>query len=120
MEGINVMKQKRGSKYNDTISPNNSMNYIEYGIDEPLMNAFCSYVMSENTSVHKYGLTTLSKIVKDIKRLDLTKLDGLAEWFDDLLHKYQSYTGFSDIRINRLCILLNRQINKLKELQSLA
>ena len=61
------MKQKRGSKYNDTISPNNhSMNYIEYGIDEPLMNAFCSYVMSENTSVHKYGITTLSKIVKDI------------------------------------------------------
>ena len=60
------MKQKRGSKYNDTISTNNSMNYIEYGIDEPLMNAFCSYVMSENTSVHKYGITTLSKIVKDI------------------------------------------------------
>lgn len=60
------------------------------------------------------------KIVKDIKRLDLTKLDGLVEWFDDLLHKYQSYTGFFDIRINRLCILLNRQINKLKELQSLA
>lgn len=60
------------------------------------------------------------KIVKDIKRLDLTKLDGLVEWFDDLLHKYQSYTVFSDIRINRLCILLNRQINKLKELQSLA
>ena len=60
------------------------------------------------------------KIVKDIKRFDLTKLDGLVEWFDDLLHKYQSYIGFSDIRINRLCILLNRQINKLKELQSLA
>ena len=60
------------------------------------------------------------KIVKDIKRLDLTKLIGLVEWFDDLLHKYKSYTGFSDIRINRLCILLNRQINKLKELQSLA
>lgn len=59
------------------------------------------------------------KIVKDIKRLNLTMLDGLVEWFDDLLHKYRSYTGFSDIRINRLCILLNRQINKLKELQSL-
>ena len=32
MEGINVMKQKRGTKYADTISTNNSMNYIEYGI----------------------------------------------------------------------------------------
>ena len=57
------------------------------------------------------------KVVKDIKRIDLSKLDGIVEWFEQLLHKYQYLTGFSDIRINRLCILLNRQINKLKELQ---
>ena len=57
------------------------------------------------------------KVVKDIKRIDLSKLDGIVEWFEQLLHKYQYFTGFSDIRINRLCILLNRQINKLKELQ---
>ena len=56
------------------------------------------------------------KVVKDIKRIDLTKLDGLVEWFDELLHKYQHITGFSDTRINRLCIILNRQINKLKKL----
>lgn len=59
------------------------------------------------------------KVVKDIKRLDLTKLDGLVEWFDELLHKYQDITGFSDTRINRLCIILNRQINKLKKLSEL-
>lgn len=58
------------------------------------------------------------KVVKDIKRIDINKLDGIVEWFDDLLHKYQYITKFSDIRINRLCILLNRQINKLKELMS--
>ena len=57
------------------------------------------------------------KVVKDIKRIDLSKLDGIVEWFEQLLHKYQYLTGFSDIRINRLCILLKRQINKLKELQ---
>lgn len=57
------------------------------------------------------------KVVKDIKRIDLSKLNGIVEWFDELLHKYQNLTGFSDTRINRLCILLNRQINKLKELQ---
>ena len=57
------------------------------------------------------------KVVKDIKRIDLSKLDGIVEWFDKLLHKYQNITGFSDTRTNRLCILLNRQINKLKELQ---
>ena len=57
------------------------------------------------------------KVVKDIKRIDLSKLDGIVEEFDVLLHEYQSITNMSDGRINRLCILLNRQINKLKKLQ---
>lgn len=56
------------------------------------------------------------KVVKDINRIDLSKLDGIVEWFDDLLHEYQSLIGFSDVRINKLCILLSRQINKLKQL----
>lgn len=55
-------------------------------------------------------------VVKDIKRIDITKLDGIVDWFDELLHKYQHLTKYSDTRINRLCVLLNRQINKLKEL----
>ena len=58
------------------------------------------------------------KVVKDIKRIDIKKLDGIVEWFDDLLHKYQHLTNYSDSRINKLCILLNRQINKLKKLIS--
>lgn len=56
------------------------------------------------------------KIVKNIKRIDINKLDGLVEWFDELLHKYQYLTNYSDTRINRLCVLLGRQINKLKKL----
>ena len=56
------------------------------------------------------------KVVKNIKRIDISELDGIVEWFDDLLHKYQHLTGYSDTRINKLCILLNRQINKLKRL----
>ncbi len=56
------------------------------------------------------------KVVKNLKRIDISKLDGIVKWFDELLHKYQYLTKFSDIRINRLCILLNRQINKLKKL----
>ncbi len=56
------------------------------------------------------------KIVKDFKRIDISKLDGIVEWFDHLLHQYQDLTKMSDKRIERLCILLNRQINKLKEL----
>ena len=56
------------------------------------------------------------KVVKNLKRIDISKLDGLVDWFANLLHKYQHFTGYSDTRIQRLCILLNRQINKLKEL----
>lgn len=56
------------------------------------------------------------KVVKDIKRIDINALDGLVEWFDDLLHDYQHITKFSNTRINRLCIILNRQINKLRRL----
>ena len=56
------------------------------------------------------------KVVKNIKRIDISKLDGIVEWFDNLLHKYQHLTGYSDTRINKLCILLNRQINKLKRM----
>ena len=56
------------------------------------------------------------KIVRDIKRIDISKLDGLVEEFDELLHKYQDITHMSDRRINKLCILLNRQINKLRKL----
>lgn len=56
------------------------------------------------------------KVVRDLKRLDISKLDGVVEWYDKLLHKYQKYTKFSDLRINRLCVILNRQISKLKNL----
>ena len=56
------------------------------------------------------------KIVKNLKRIDISKLDGIVEWFDNLLHEYQYLTKMSDKRIERLCILLNRQINKLKDL----
>ena len=54
------------------------------------------------------------KVVKDFSRIDTSKLDGIVEWFDDLLHEYQYLEGFSDMRINKICILLNRQVNKLK------
>lgn len=56
------------------------------------------------------------KVVKNIKRININKLENLPEWFDNLLHKYQNLSGYSDTKINKLCILLNRQINKLKKI----
>ena len=56
------------------------------------------------------------KVVQNPKRIDITKLEDLPKWFDDLLHEYQNITHMSDERIYRLCVLLQRQINKLKEI----
>lgn len=56
------------------------------------------------------------KVVNDMKRIDISKLDGVVEEFDCLLHKYQNIIGISENRIHKLCILLNRQINKLTKL----
>lgn len=55
-------------------------------------------------------------VVKDFKRIDISKLDGIVEWFDELLHKYQNITNMSDSRIHILCVLLQSQINKLNKL----
>ena len=56
------------------------------------------------------------KVINNIKRIDASKLSDIPEEFDKLLHKYQSITKMSDKRIYRLCVLLNRQINKLKKI----
>ncbi len=42
------------------------------------------------------------KVVKDIKRIDVSKLEGIPEWFDNLLHQYQEFTHISNERINKL------------------
>lgn len=56
------------------------------------------------------------KVVRNLKRIDISKLDDIPEYFDNLLHEYQRVTHISDKRIYRLCALLQRQINKLKKL----
>ena len=58
----------------------------------------------------------LINVVKDIKRIDVSKLDGLDIWFSSLLHQYQDITKYSDKRINLICSLLYDRVNKLREL----
>ena len=84
---------------------------IEYYDDEEL------HISGEGRLFYEVkSFNEIIKVVKDLKRIDISKLDGIVEWFDELLHKYKHLTKFSDIRINRLCIILNSQINKLKKL----
>ena len=59
---------------------------------------------------------TIINYIKNIKRFDLSKLDGICEEFDDLLHKYQNITKMTDRRIDKICALLLSRINKLKRI----
>lgn len=54
------------------------------------------------------------QVIQDLNRIDIDKLQDLPAWFDDLLHQYHHMTYYSDQRIHKLCILLNRQIHNLK------
>lgn len=64
-----------------------------------------------------YGIKLFREIIQGVQDLNCVNIDvlqDLAAWFDDLLHQYQHMTYYSDQRIHKLCILLNRQIHNLK------
>lgn len=76
-------------------------------------NIYCK--LYERKCFYEVYFDEIIEVVKDIKRINIDALDGIVCWFDELLHEYQYLTGFSDSRINGLCVVLNRQINKLKK-----
>lgn len=66
-----------------------------------------------------YKVESFDKVldyIKNIKRFDLDKLDGVVEEFDDLLHQYTDITHMTDRRINKICTLLLNRINNLKRI----
>ena len=56
------------------------------------------------------------KVIRNIKRIDISKLDRVVEDYDKLLHEYQSFTKITEDSIHKTCVVLYRQINKLKEI----
>ena len=78
-------------------------------------------ILNEDRHLNNFGIirnvNNLNWIdIKDIKRIDLSKLDGVVDKFDELLHKYQSTTRMTDRRINKICTLLISRINKLENI----
>ena len=87
-----------------------SLNILDYNDEEVIINGQGRFF---------YNVDTFDSIIpkiKNIKRFDLSKLDGIVEEFDDLLHKYQNITKMTDRRINKICTLLMSRINKLKRM----
>ncbi len=86
-----------------------SLNIIDYSDEEVIINGDGRFF---------YKVSNFDNIldnIKDLKRYDLNKLDGICEEVDELLHKYQSITNMTDRRINKICTLLYSRINKLKK-----
>ena len=85
-----------------------SLNILDYNDEELIINGDGRFFYKVN------NFDEVLKYVRDLKRFDLSKLDGICEEFDDLLHKYQCITRMTDGRINKICTLLSSRINKLR------
>ena len=87
-----------------------SLNIIDYTDEEVIIN---------NQGRFFYRIDNFDemlKYIKNIKRYDLSKLDGVVEEFDDLLHSYSNITHMTDRIIQKICTLLYTRINKLNKI----
>lgn len=87
-----------------------SLNILDYNDCELVINGQGRFFHS----VLDFDLI-ISKI-KDIKKIDLSKLDDVVLKFEEVLHKYQEITKMTDRRINNICTLLMSRINKLRRI----
>lgn len=85
-----------------------SLNILDYNEEEVIINGQGRFFYTSD------NFDSIITKIKDIERFDLSKLDGVVEEFEELLHKYQEVTKMTDRRINKICTLLISRINKLK------
>lgn len=85
-----------------------SLNILDYNEEEVIINGQGRFFYTVD------NFDSIITKIKDIKRFGLSKLDGVVEEFDELLHKYQHITKMTDRRIEKICTLLIGRINKLK------
>ncbi|MEG2232726.1 MAG: hypothetical protein RRY16_01985, partial [Bacilli bacterium] len=113
LNNFGIIRDVNTLKWLDTapiFDTGNSLNLLDYSDDE---------IVIEGNGRFFYNVDSFDNIIKrisNLKRIDISKLNGVVEEFDELLHRHQDITKMSDRRINRLCVILNRQINKLKML----
>ena len=87
-----------------------SLNILDYNEEELIINGDGRFFYKVD------NFDTLLSHIKDLNRFDLSKLEGICEEFEELLHKYQNITKMTDRRINKICTLLFSRINKLKRI----
>lgn len=89
-----------------------SLNILDYNEEEVIINGEGRFFYNVDS------FDNFLNYIENIKRFDFSKLDGIVEDFDDLLHKYINITHMTDRRINKICTLLYSRIEKLKKIIS--
>lgn len=87
-----------------------SLNILDYNGDEVVINGLGRFFYNVD------DFDSIINHIKNLKRIDISKLDGVVEEFEELLHSYQHITKMTDRRINKICTLLFCRIEKLKEI----
>lgn len=86
-----------------------SLNILDYNDEEVIINGQGRFFYTVD------NFDSIINKIKDIKRFDFSKLDGVVDEFDELLHEYQNITKMTDRRIEKICTLLMNRINKLNK-----
>ena len=87
-----------------------SLNILDYNDDEIILNGDARFF---------YDVSNFDDIIlkiNNIGRYDLSKLDDLVDEFNSLLHSYSDITHMTDRRIDKICLLLQSRIDKLKSI----
>lgn len=87
-----------------------SLNILDYNDDEVVINGLGRFFYNVD------DFDSIINHIKNLKRIDISKLDGVVEEFEEVLHNYQHITKMTDRRINKICTLLFCRIEKLKEI----
>ncbi len=87
-----------------------SLNIVDYNESEVIINGKARFFYRTD------NFDSILENIKNLKRFDLSKLDGIVEEFESLLHKYQNITKMTDRRINKICTLLCARIKKLSDI----
>lgn len=107
-----AIRKQRGSRFRE---PSQVLDAFDYGIDEALLNAFCSYTLSKNISIHKYGLVSLAKLIEGMTEDQFAKNQKM-------LLKFRFLKIILNVRINENILdrdLILSSANRIMDINSL-
>ena len=101
---FNERQKKFSKRRSKQVSEDGIVVPVVFGIDDVLMNLFCSYVVSSNRSVHKFSMSNLDKLIRSINPVTfennpllLMKYHFLRRALEDRTHGLNGELIVSDV-----------------------